>query len=60
VNIALCYLAAYSISKPVVMRILSNTDLSKSVVEQLSMLFGMVLFTMLNYMGQRFFAFKEK
>lgn len=60
VNIAVCYLAAYSISKPVVMRILSNTSLSKSIVEQFSMLFGMVLFTMLNYIGQRFFAFKEK
>jgi putative flippase GtrA len=60
VNIAVCYLAAYSISKPIVVRILSNASLSKSIVEQLSMLFGMVLFTMLNYIGQRFFAFKEK
>ena len=60
VNIAVCYLAAYSISKPIVERILSNTSLSKSIVEQFSMLFGMALFTMLNYIGQRFFAFKEK
>lgn len=60
VNIVVCYLAAYSISKPIVARILSNTSLSRSIVEQLSMLFGMVLFTMLNYIGQRFFAFKEK
>jgi putative flippase GtrA len=60
VNIAVCYLAAYSISKPIVTRILSNTSLSKSIVEQFSMLLGMVLFTMLNYIGQRFFAFKEK
>ena len=59
VNIAVCYLAAYSISKPIVTRILSNTSLSKSIVEQFSMLLGMVLFTMLNYIGQRFFAFKE-
>lgn len=60
VNIAVCYLAAYSISKPIVTRILSNTSLSKSIVEQFSMLLGMVLFTMLNYIGQRFFTFKEK
>jgi putative flippase GtrA len=59
-NIAVCYLAAYSISKPIVTRILLNTSLSKSIVEQFSMLLGMVLFTMLNYIGQRFFAFKEK
>jgi putative flippase GtrA len=59
-NIAVCYLLAYSISKPIVTRILSNTSLSKSIIEQLSMILGMVLFTMLNYIGQRFFAFKEK
>lgn len=60
VNIAVCYLLAYSISKPIVTRILLNTSLSKSIVEQVSMLLGMVLFTTLNYVGQRFFAFKEK
>jgi putative flippase GtrA len=59
INIAICYLLAYSISKPVVTRMLMNTSLSKSIVDQFSMLFGMVLFTMLNYVGQRFFAFKE-
>jgi len=60
VNIAICYLVAYSISKPIVTRILFNTPLSKSIVEQVSMIFGMVLFTALNYVGQRFFAFSEK
>ena len=60
VNIAVCYLVAYSISKPIVTGILSNTSLSKSIVEQFSMLLGMGLFTTLNYVGQRFFAFKEK
>ncbi|MGH4139888.1 GtrA family protein [Clostridium sp.] len=60
VNIAVCYLMAYSISKPIVTRILSNISLSKSIVEQFSMVFGMVLFASLNYVGQRFFAFKEK
>ena len=60
VNIAVCYLLAYSISKPIVTMILSNTALSKSIIEQFSMFLGMVLFTALNYVGQRFFAFKEK
>jgi len=59
-NIAVCYFLAYSISKPIVTKILLNTSLSNSIVEQLSMLLGMVLFTMLNYVGQRFFAFKGK
>jgi putative flippase GtrA len=60
VNIAVCYLVAYSASKPIVTKILSSTSLSESIVEQLSMILGMILFTMLNYIGQRFFAFKEK
>jgi putative flippase GtrA len=60
VNIAVCYLVAYSISKPIVTMILSNTSLSNSTVEQVSMFLGMILFTTLNYVGQRFFAFKEK
>lgn len=59
-NIAVCYLLAYGISKPLVAWMLYNTSLSRSIVEQISMLFGMVLFTMLNYIGQRFFTFKEK
>lgn len=60
VNVAICYLIAYSIAKPAVFFVLSNTQLSDNIVEQISMLFGMVLFTLLNYIGQRFFAFKEK
>lgn len=59
VNIAVCYLLAYSVSKPFVTVVLSNTSLSKNIVEQISMLFGMALFVILNYAGQRFFAFKE-
>jgi putative flippase GtrA len=60
VNIAVCYLVAYSVSKPIVTKILSSISLSESIIEQLSMALGMALFTMLNYIGQRFFAFKEK
>lgn len=59
VNVAICYLVAYSIAKPTVLFVLSNMELSASVIEQISMLFGMCLFTLLNYFGQRFFAFKE-
>lgn len=39
---------------------LRNTGWETSVVEQISMRFGMCLFTALNYIGERFFAFKEK
>lgn len=60
VNITVCYLLAYSISKPLTEKALLSTSLPNNIVEQISMLVGMVLFTMLNYVGQRFFTFKEK
>lgn len=58
VNVAVCYLLAYSLAKPLVFWALSALALPQEVVEQLSMLAGMVLFTLFNYVGQRFFAFK--
>lgn len=57
-NIAICYLLAYGIAKPLVLWLLAGQ--SKSVQENLAMFAGMVLFTGFNYLGQRFFAFKEK
>ncbi len=57
INILLCYLLAYGIAKPTMARILSEA--SKSVQENVSMVLGMVLFVALNYLGQRYFAFKK-
>ena len=57
VNILICYLLAYGIAKPVMRYILSG--FSVSVQENVSMVLGMVLFVGLNYLGQRFFAFKK-
>ena len=58
VNIAVCYGLAYGIAKPLCRALLANA--SVSVRDNVSMLVGMVLFTGLNYLGQRFFAFKSK
>lgn len=58
INISVCYLLAYGIAKPLVRRILSSA--SVSVQENGAMLVGMCLFVGLNYLGQRFFAFREK
>ena len=60
VNVAICYLIAYSLAKPLVIWALSSLSLSNQMIENVSMLAGMCLFTALNYIGQRFFAFKEK
>ena len=57
VNILVCYLIAYGIAKPAVSAILGNS--TKTIQENGAMLVGMGLFVVLNYFGQRFFAFKE-
>ena len=56
-NIVVCYVIAYSIAKPFMQWLLS--DFSITIQENVSMAFGMCLFTALNYLGQRFFAFKN-
>lgn len=56
-NIAVCYLLAYGIAKPAVNWMLSGA--SVSLRDNCSMFAGMVLFTGFNYIGQRFFAFRE-
>ena len=53
VNIAVCYLLAYGIAKPL-------SGAAASVRDNVSMFVGMCLFTAFNYCGQRFFAFKNK
>lgn len=56
-NIAVCYVIAYSVAQPLVARMLSGA--SDSLRDNVAMMTGMVLFTGLNYLGQRFFAFKQ-
>ena len=57
VNIAVCYVAAYAVAKPLVRVLFASLD--ASLRDNLAMAAGMCLFTALNYLGQRFFAFKE-
>jgi putative flippase GtrA len=56
-NIMVCYAIAYGLAKPFVHAVLSGQ--SQSVQENGAMLVGMVLFVGLNYLGQRFFAFRS-
>ena len=48
---------AYGIAKPLCLRLLSGAAVSTR--DNAAMLVGMVLFTGLNYLGQRFFAFRS-
>ncbi|MCF2680978.1 GtrA family protein [Faecalicatena contorta] len=54
-NIFVCYIVAYGIAKPVMLHFLSCY--SKVVQENGAMLFGICIFTGLNYLGQRLFVF---
>lgn len=58
-NVAVCYVAAYAIAQPLGGWILGFTGLSPIWVERLTKLGGMGLYTVLNYFGQRFFAFRK-
>ncbi len=59
VNIAVCWLLAYGIAKPLTLLVLGSLTDSVAIQENIAMLVGMVLFTGLNYFGQRFFAFRQ-
>lgn len=56
-NISVCYLIAYGVAKPLAAWVLSGAG--KTLQENGAMLVGMGLFVLLNYLGQRFFAFRE-
>lgn len=58
INISVCYLVAYGLAKPIAAHILSGFP--QFIQENIAMLFGMCLFVLLNYIGQRFFVFKDR
>ena len=57
-HILVCYLLAYGLAKPLALWLLSEH--SKSFQENVAMMVGAVLFVVLNYLGQRFFAFRKR
>ena len=57
-NILVCYLLAYGMAKPFISWLLS--DFNMNIQENVSMALGMCLFVVFNYLGQRFFAFRNK
>lgn len=57
VNIVLCYLASYGAARPALSCVLRSA--SSVLRDNVAMAAGMVLFTALNYAGQRYFVFKE-
>ncbi len=57
INIAVCFFIAYSLAKPFAVYLLSGY--SVSVQENTAMFAGMVIFTGLNYLSQRFIVFSK-
>ena len=57
-NILICYIAAYGIAKPFVYGVLSKQ--SANAKDNIALIAGMCIFVILNYFGQRFFAFKNQ
>lgn len=57
-NVAVCYFIGYGIAKPAAIWLLR--EYSVRLQENIAMLAGMCLYTGLNYLGQRFFAFRSK
>lgn len=60
INIVICYILSYLIAKPILYLIISKIQISisKEVNEQLAMLLGMCIFTLLNFFGQKKIVFK--
>ncbi len=60
ISVAICYIIAYSLAQPIAGFVLGYTPLSALWQERIIKLFGMGLYTLINYFGQRFFAFNKK
>ena len=59
-NITVCWLLAYGLAQPIMEWVLAGMDLSPQWEGNLTLLAGSGLFVILNYFGQRFFAFQTK
>lgn len=57
-NIIICYVIAYAVARPLVRWVLPIQD--KVLLENFAMFTGSVIFVVLNYLGQRFFAFRKE
>ena len=59
VNVAVCYAVGYGLARFLIQPPQGVTAVPGVFFERLSKLTGMALYTILNYFGQRFFAFRR-
>ena len=60
VNLAVCYVIAYALARPAAFWALGRLALPAVWQERCAKLLGICLYTGLNYLGQRFFAFRKQ
>lgn len=66
INIIVCYLVSFSVAKPLVARLIELTGLaqggglSQALFENIAMIFGMGIFIVMNFFGQKLLVFKSK
>lgn len=58
-SVVVCYLIAYSVAQPLVGLALKASTIDPVWQERVAKVCGMVLYTCINYVGQRFFAFRK-
>ena len=57
VNIIVCYLAAFSVARPLVRKVLASQP--QVIVDNVAMFLGMCMFIVLNFFGQKLFVFRK-
>lgn len=59
-NVAVCYILAYSAAKPLVFKACSaiSSQLSDESKDRIAIIFGMGIYTVLNFLGQKFVCFR--
>ena len=58
--VAVCYVVAYSLAKPLMEWALSFTSFSDIWTERITKIFAMGLYTLINYITQKFITFTNK
>ena len=55
VNIVVCYFTAYGVAKPIIIWLLGS---GSKFIDYVSMILGMFIFIVINYLGQKFYVFR--
>ncbi|AMC92883.1 hypothetical protein AOC36_02455 [Erysipelothrix larvae] len=58
-NVAICYVGAYVIFKPFIKSMVALVSQSQHVIDNITMMLGSVVFTAINFIGQKYFTFKN-